>query len=114
MQLDSQNTRNIVIIFSVTMYWPTFALVLKRLHDFGLGRAWFWLFVCFVCVYVIGDGLELVDLGRQWSKLPTLISLAFQIVVGCIKGEAGPNRYGPDPLELATAIRSASGIRARR
>jgi uncharacterized membrane protein YhaH (DUF805 family) len=77
--------------------WPSYALVLKRLHDFGRGWKWF---LPFVGITVLYFALEIV--GAMQAALTLLYVLsAIGIVIGCIKGTKGTNKYGPDPLRPA-------------
>ena len=90
----------------VVLLYPLLAMSIKRLHDLNLSGWW------------CGPGLAphyillfapLIGLGGLHS--PTLLfevldfasSLVWLIVVGFIRGTVGPNRYGPDPLEVASA-----------
>jgi len=93
---------NILNLAILPLYWPWFALYLKRLHDFGQGRGWLWatLLLC-VLIYGInfaGYEANLVSYNINWLALLTLVVFAIWIAVGCFKGTPGPNQYGPDPL----------------
>jgi uncharacterized membrane protein YhaH (DUF805 family) len=65
----------IVTIFSLISFWPSLAVSLKRLHDRNKS-AW-WLFLALIPI-----------VGIIWVF----------IELGCLKGTAGENRFGPDPL----------------
>ena len=64
-------------IYSLVVFIPTLAVVVRRLHDVGKsGWNYFWLF------------------------LP-IIGWIMMLVWLCREGEHGPNRFGPDPKEPA-------------
>ncbi len=85
--------KNIYWLMGIPLYWPIFALIVKRLHDYGQGRAFAWLFAIMSALYKISDitGPEIV----------TMVTLAIFVTVlamlGCVKGTSSPNEYGPDP-----------------
>lgn len=77
------------VLFYLAILVPTIAVQARRLHD----RNWsgWWL----VGIYL----LSMVPL------LGTLVGIGF-IVVLCLPGTPGPNRFGPDPREdVAAAFR---------
>jgi uncharacterized membrane protein YhaH (DUF805 family) len=101
---------NIINLAILPLYWPWFALYLKRLHDFGQGRGWLWA-TMILCVLIYGinfAGYEgnLVSYNINWLTLLTLVVFAIWIAVGCFKGTPGPNQYGPDPL--ANVVRKSA------
>lgn len=63
------------LVFLVAAVWIEFAILAKRCHDLGLSGLW-----------------SLVTLIPLFGAIWALIAL------GCMKGTAGPNRYGPDPV----------------
>ena len=85
-------------VASLPFYWPTFALYLKRLHDFGQGKGGLWPIVI-LCVLCDGLSFAHFDIG---SQVVGAILLGIFVFVGCIKGTPGPNQYGPDPLANIT------------
>ena len=58
---------------SLIFFLPGLAVSVRRLHD--LDRSGWWMLLIF-----------------------TLIGIILLIIWDCIKGTAGPNRFGPDPL----------------
>lgn len=63
-------------IFGLAVLWPSIAVTAKRLHD--RDKSGWWMLM-----------LLIPFIGFIW----------FLIVVGCLRGTRGPNRFGPDPLE---------------
>jgi len=64
-------------IFNLICLLPSLAIGVRRLHD--IGRTGWWVLIVF-----------------------TIIGIIVLIVWACQRGDAGPNRYGPDPLAGAT------------
>jgi len=101
-------------ILSIAIIVASIALTVKRLHDRDKGAVWllvFWLlpFVLNMIVLVnrfaamsAGDG----TMGAANSALGVLSLISFAISIWafvelyCLRGTAGDNRYGPDPLAL--------------
>jgi uncharacterized membrane protein YhaH (DUF805 family) len=63
------------ILIGLAFIWPALAGYIKRLHDRDMS-GW-WLLIAFI---------------------PGIGGLALLIICGFLKGTAGPNRFGPDPL----------------
>jgi len=93
----------------VVLLYPLLAISIKRLHDLNLSGWW-----CLpgLAPHYVLQFTSLMGLGDLHS--PTLlfevldwadaaVSLVWLIVVGFIRGTAGPNRYGLDPLAVASA-----------
>jgi uncharacterized membrane protein YhaH (DUF805 family) len=74
MSLASQVVAGLGAVLSLLLMWPWFAIAVKRFHD--------------------------RDQSGWWSivGLVPLIGMIVMIVVGCLKGTDGENRFGPDPL----------------
>jgi uncharacterized membrane protein YhaH (DUF805 family) len=66
-------------VFVIPFIWPTLAMQIKRWHDFG--QSGWWCLLTFI----------------------PIAGLIVGIVVGCIPGTVGENRFGPDPLAGAPA-----------
>ncbi|MEM1106257.1 MAG: DUF805 domain-containing protein [Pseudomonadota bacterium] len=99
---------NLVSLFYL---FPAYVAVpVKRLHDRGLSGWWQLLFVAgFIIGLAMIIGGVFAGLERDPNPLllsvvagGTLIILAVGvtqlILFGCLPGQKGPNRYGPDPL----------------
>lgn len=63
-------------LVNLLLLWPALAISAKRWHDRGKSAWW----VLVVLIPVVGWIWALVENG-------------------CLRGTAGPNRYGPDPLQ---------------
>lgn len=92
---------------------PNLAIAVKRRHDRGnSGRdvvAYFALGAVTWVLYALGvdwtfasENLRVFPKLGLWSTavgiIQTLLSVYFFVVLGCLKGTPGPNRYGPDPV----------------
>jgi uncharacterized membrane protein YhaH (DUF805 family) len=91
--------KRISSIIEIILLWPTWALILKRLHDIGQG--WMALLVV-AALDVAATVLDLYD-QDDLSTQVTLVYCGIVIMLAAIKGVEGPNRYGPDPLLPAKA-----------
>jgi uncharacterized membrane protein YhaH (DUF805 family) len=108
--LEADRATNIAFLISAgILLYPSLAIQIKRLHDLNLPGWW--------CLPAFAPGFilylaALIGLGSIHS--PTLlfkslivgtdvVSLVNIIVLGSIRGTAGPNRYGHDSL-MRTAI----------
>ena len=98
----SNTLNNVYTIATLPLYWPSFALYLKRVHDFGQGQLWA-LPLLVLAGFIFGLSAAGYDMA---ASLAFPVILVVLIVVGSIKGTPGPNQYGPDPL-ANTARKSA-------
>ena len=73
----------IALPFLIASLWSLLAVTAKRLHDIGL-PGW-------PCVVWI-------PLTLMPGFAPFLLSIIVPIVIGCVKGTVGANKYGPDTL----------------
>jgi uncharacterized membrane protein YhaH (DUF805 family) len=90
------------------------ALTVKRLHDRDKSAIWlvvFWLLPLVLNIIVLGNRLATSSLGgitlqpvnpamSVMSLLSFAISIWAFVELYCLRGTAGDNRYGPDPLAL--------------
>jgi len=96
---DMSHTLTMIFhIATLPFYWPTFALYLKRLHDFGQGRGGLW---PILILTVLAVGFDFAGYDNALIAV-TLVAGGLVATVGCIKGTPGPNQYGPDPLANIT------------
>jgi uncharacterized membrane protein YhaH (DUF805 family) len=96
------------IVYGVLIFaWSHFALVVKRVQDRDMH--YLWVVVFLVIITIIGY-LPDSGMGHMATSSPgyilawiflTLLALyfIFLVVVCCLPGTRGPNRYGPDPLQ---------------
>jgi len=70
---------------------PFFAVTVRRFHDRNLSGWWYGLvFVFNLLPNVAPDSLPLLAVSG--------IAAIASIVICCLKGTQGPNKFGPDPL----------------
>ena len=97
------------------LWWMAFALIAKRIHDFGQGWGLLTFVVVLTVVFLIIDLLA----GAALKAFPNpenhpgavgvlLLQFALSVVfiallaaIGLLRGHAGPNEYGPDPKRLS-------------
>jgi uncharacterized membrane protein YhaH (DUF805 family) len=75
---------------SLAFFVPSIAVGSRRLHDIGRTG---WL----QALPLAGVGLMFVSITL--GSMILLASIIFLIVLFCLKGTRGPNRYGDDPLD---------------
>jgi uncharacterized membrane protein YhaH (DUF805 family) len=87
----------LLVLLYIPLIWVGLAVGAKRLHDRDKSAWWLLLF------YAAPSALSAVA-NRPESPGIILHLASFAITVwaivelGCLRGTAGPNRYGPDPL----------------
>lgn len=92
----------ILIPVGVVMFVIGLAIAVKRLHDRDKSGAWLLVY------YVLPAVLDRVARALEGSGGELLLSVASLgislwavVELGFLRGTAGPNRYGPDPLTSA-------------
>jgi uncharacterized membrane protein YhaH (DUF805 family) len=70
----------LVDLYSLAVFLPSLALIVRRLHD--VGRSGWWLFIALV----------------------PFIGAIILLVFYCTDSQPGPNAYGPNPKEANAAI----------
>lgn len=78
------------LALSLLTLLPSAAVAVRRLHD--TGRAGWWLLLPAV-------GLSAAAVWPAAASLAQAALLAF-VIFAAMRGDAGPNRYGKDPLAL--------------
>ena len=93
------------LVFVIIFGWPSLALMTKRRQDrdnngmdvkvfFGLEL---------ITLLAQGMGLGTTAVGRGLYFVMGVYAIYLFIVLGCLRGTPGPNRYGPDPLRSPLA-----------
>jgi uncharacterized membrane protein YhaH (DUF805 family) len=111
--LDPEDPRLKTFVFvmqaiSLVSLYPGLALTVKRLHDRdrpGYFAAFLYLPLVIKEITdlagITGDPENASPLDLPLYGIIFIASLWFLIVLGFLRGTAGPNRYGPDPLGAA-------------
>jgi uncharacterized membrane protein YhaH (DUF805 family) len=77
--------------------WSTMALSAKRLHD--RNKSAFWLFTFYLVPPTLKDFAgNAGGIGIALGLAGTALSLWALVEIGFLRGTAGPNHYGRDPL----------------
>ncbi len=102
-----------LVLFLVALY-PSAALAIKRRHDRNNNGLDVWIYFALVVVVqlisALGIGMSTMDVGGTSIPVPGPIvtglgfivgiyAIYLLVVLGFLKGTAGPNNYGPDPLQ---------------
>jgi uncharacterized membrane protein YhaH (DUF805 family) len=109
-----------ISVFSMVAFWPTIAILVKRVHD--RNKAWWWLLFLYVPAMLfsvaliawLGAAILAVAAGETNVAIPALgaggiavlilglvwfgVSIWFFVEFGCLRGTIGSNRFGPDPV----------------
>ena len=114
----------VIFIFSLVMFWPSIAILIKRIHDRNKS-GWWSLFLylptlIFTILLIAWVGTAIVAIAAGGTDsvtdaaLPALGGLGILVIVvglaalgidiwffvefGCLRGTIGSNRFGPDPV----------------
>jgi len=86
------------IALCVALGWMVVAVAAKRLHDRGKSGWWLLLFVVAPLVLMETGAITSDDAARAPLALAALALHGWSFVeLGCRRGVAGPNRFGPEP-----------------
>lgn len=94
----------------VTALWASFAVAVRRLHD-RAKSAW-WLVAMYLPVLVLSalssaagaaGGADAEGASGFFALLSLPFSIWTFVELGCLRGTAGANRFGPDPLASSPA-----------
>lgn len=104
----------ISLITFVVLLYPAAAICIKRRHDrnnSGLD-VWIYLGLALIVslVQALGLGMTVTEIAGMTVPTPTpllsvlgivvgIFAIYLLVVLGFLKGTAGPNNYGPDPLQ---------------
>ncbi len=86
----------IVLVVYIPMVVSGFMVGIKRLHD--RDKSGWWLLVFYVLPGVLSTIGESLAAGWIFSLASFAVSIWALVELGFLRGTAGPNRYGPDPL----------------
>jgi uncharacterized membrane protein YhaH (DUF805 family) len=100
-------------VVNLAVFIAGIAVCIKRLHDRDRSGWWLSLFYFGPFVFVLVGGFifwaaaDTVGMSAEWSYLGLRLSIlsGFALVIwgfveiGCRRGTAGYNRFGPDPLK---------------
>jgi uncharacterized membrane protein YhaH (DUF805 family) len=82
------------VIFTIATIWTESVILAKRIHD--RNKPGWLVFLCLAprfAMALLPDVLPFVV-----GTINLIISMWFLIEFGCLRGTAGANRYGPDPV----------------
>jgi uncharacterized membrane protein YhaH (DUF805 family) len=82
------------------------AVAARRLHDRNKS-AW-WLLIMYVPLILLSAFSQIASMsspeaGAGFGVLSLPFSIWILVELGCLRGTVGSNRFGPDPLQPATA-----------
>ena len=98
--------------------WPAAALMIKRRHDRGASGMDVWAYIAYgaaiqlLAAVGFDQSVEHIESTNRYIVMPGTISMVLGVifiafalymivVLGFLKGNSGPNAYGPDPLSGA-------------
>jgi uncharacterized membrane protein YhaH (DUF805 family) len=101
--------------------WPSFAVIIKRLHDRGMSGWWSLLangYIPFVIIFAVaaywyqaqrnGGGTPADPTATAMFGIGVVVAvlvwLFFLVQIGFVRGQVGPNAYGDDPLPTPEAV----------
>src|SRR5216683_522853 len=101
-------------VVNLAIFIASIAVAIKRLHDRDRSAWWLLLFYAGPGVFILVGGFifwaaaDTVGMSAEWSYLGLRLCVlgGFALVIwgfveiGCRRGTAGYNRFGPDPLKL--------------
>jgi uncharacterized membrane protein YhaH (DUF805 family) len=98
--------QTVALIVSLLLLYPNYALSIKRWHDRNRPD---WMLQAFYALLVIIILMQLAGLDRTGTEPTTLFLIVgavfliaaiwLTVELGFLRGTAGPNDHGPDPLE---------------
>ena len=90
------------------LIYPNYAVLVKRCHDRNRGFPWIFVWLLWETTFALLEaaGLIFATTESSWLDDVYLVSggpvlLWIIIDLGILRGTKGPNRFGPDPLEVA-------------
>jgi uncharacterized membrane protein YhaH (DUF805 family) len=104
----------ISLISFVVLAYPVAAICIKRRHDRNNSGLDVWIYLglalIVALVQALGLGMTTMEIAGMVVPTPTplmtvlgivvgIFAIYLLVVMGFLKGTAGPNNYGPDPLQ---------------
>jgi len=93
------------VVFAVFVV-AELAVAVRRLHD--RGKSGWWLIPMYVPLVLLSGLGALIQAAEGPNPAFSVFTLPFSIWIfvdlGCLKGTAGSNRFGPDPLGPSTPV----------
>ncbi len=102
------------VIYSLVIFLPSTALIIRRLHDTNHSGWWFWgwllantVFSVFYFIAIVGlaasrnlEGIEAAQKMSYIVNIPLSVLIYVILYWSAQPGTAGDNRFGPAPVEL--------------
>jgi len=91
----------VLLVVAIAIWVSWFAVGVKRLHD--RDKSGWWILLFYVAPSVLGsiaNTREQPLAGFVLGVASFAISIWGLVELGFLRGTVGPNRYGPDPLQL--------------
>lgn len=110
MEMQSRTFMLATVVVQLAMLYPSAALMVKRFHDRNR-PSWFAglmlvpVVLQSVCslLGLTGNPLQQNALDYAFAAYLFVVGIWFFIELGCLRGTAGPNQFGPDPLMMPLA-----------
>ena len=97
----------VVVLLFLCLTYSRLSVLAKRFHDRGMS-GWTALFVFSPVPILLASEILQNDLFAVLGNLFSLgIEIWYFVELGCLCGDVGPNRFGPDPLEHSSCNTSA-------
>jgi uncharacterized membrane protein YhaH (DUF805 family) len=95
----------LMFVVQLVLLFPSAALMVKRFHDRNR-PGWFAAIILVPLILqgltnilgITGDPLNQGMLDYLFAAWIFIVGIWFFVELGCLRGTAGPNVYGPDPL----------------
>jgi uncharacterized membrane protein YhaH (DUF805 family) len=95
----------LMFVVQLVLLFPSAALMVKRFHDRNR-PGWFAAIILVPLILqgltnilgITGDPLNQGMLDYLFAAWIFIVGIWFFVELGCLRGTAGPNEYGPDPL----------------
>jgi uncharacterized membrane protein YhaH (DUF805 family) len=100
-----QEVKQLNLLVDIILFWPGYALSVKRLHDHNKGPLMVILLYALYGAVALIDVIGLAGPPSQPTSLFLIFALPFVLIglwlfiqLGFRRGTSGDNRFGPDPL----------------